>query len=150
MSIIAGGLLATPRARGQSSGDALLALTVEAATRALIDGIIPEPVDRPAVAYPVQRVELSDWIDPSTGSTARVGRSCEQRYVAYLSSTRRLNYLELKLFNDSAGQVVIAAHSPEIEKMSPGPYKRVRKPVPVAGHSGTYLPYGSTRQASTS
>ena len=96
MSIVAGGLLATPRARGQSFGDALLALNVEAATRALLDGIIPEPVPRPVLAYPKQRVELSDWIDPSTGSTARVGRSCEQRYVAYLTGTQLINYLCLE------------------------------------------------------
>lgn len=139
------GLLATPLARAQSVGEALLALTITAATDVLLAAVIPEPVARPSVPAPEAHVELSDWVDPNTGSTARAGRACEQRYVAYLTGTRGANYLEVKLFNDSADEVVIVARSPELEEASllvPDAGRNAHKwPFRAAGHSGLFLGY---------
>jgi hypothetical protein len=145
LASVVGGLLATPAARAQSFGEKLLFMTLEAATSALLDTVIPEPVHHPSVKTPEARAELSDWVDPSTGSTAHVGRACEQRYVAYLTGTRYSNYLEVKLFNDSDDDVAIVARSPVFEEANgPAPDSREKfrgKPYRAGRHSGTYLSY---------
>lgn len=144
-SVVSGFLLVPARARATSVGEEA---SVSAATRTLLSVVIPEPV---AAAYPSprtaeQRVELSDWVDPNGHSTARVGRACEQRYAAYLTGTRELNYLELKLFNDSGTKVIIDARSRIFEQTfrTHGTTRHgfADMPVPVAKHSGKLLLFG--------
>jgi len=147
LASVVGGSLATPAACAQSFGDVLAAVGmagVAAATRVLLDAAIPEPVERPA-PKPEARVELSDWIEPGTGSTAHVGRACEQRYVAFLTGTRYSNYLDVKLFNDSDDGVAIVARSPVFEDAN-GPASESRetfrgKRYRAAAHSGQYFSY---------
>ena len=132
--------LLTTRARAQSVGEALLQVFVGGATRGLLNALIPEPVATPPTPEP--HVELSDWVDPVSGSTAHVGRACEQRYVAYLTGTRGLNYLEVKLFNDSEQEAVIAARSRAFGgTLRPWPGSRHGRPVRAPGHSGKFLRY---------
>ena len=144
-SVVSVLLLVPARAHAQSFGAATLGVEVGTATRQLLQTVIPEPV---AGAYPTPpspelRVELSDWVDPSSHSTARVGRACEQRYVAYLTGTRGLNYLEFKLFNDSESEVVVDARSRVFERTF-RTHARTRHgfrklPVRIAAHSGQLL-----------
>ncbi|HYP77023.1 MAG TPA: hypothetical protein VER12_13740 [Polyangiaceae bacterium] len=137
---------AAPRlGRAESAGEASIGALLREDTRRSLQVVIPEPVvaAEPSPVRPAQRVELSDWVDPRSHSTARTGRACEQRYVAYLTGTRALNYLELKLFNDSDDEVVIDAGSRVFERTLrmhgtthrgfPG------LPLPVAKHSGKLL-----------
>src|SRR5437868_9609551 len=112
-SVVSSALLVSAGAHAESFAASTLGVEVGAATRQLLQAVIPEPVANayPRPQSPESRVELSDWVDPSSRSTARVGRACEQRYVAYLTGTRLHNYLELQLFNDSDAEVVIEARS---------------------------------------
>ena len=133
------------RARAQSVEEAVFKVLLETATRTLLNVVIPEPVTvaQPTPTRPKPHVELSDWVDPSSHSTARVGRACGQRYVAYLTGTRALNYLEVKLFNDSDSKVVINARSPVFEQVfrrrGRAQYGFRGMPVAVAEHSGKLL-----------
>jgi hypothetical protein len=136
LASVVGGLSTTAGARAESLGVALFIGFGTAVTRVLLDALIPEPVVHVSPPLPEVRAELSDWIDPSTGSTARIERACDQRYVAYLTGTRYSNYLEVKLFNDSDDTVVIAPHSRAFDGMS----QHARK-LRIVGHSGKYLSY---------
>jgi len=142
---VVGGLSTTEAARAESLGEALFKGFGTGVTRVLLDALIPEPVVRASPPLPQARVELSDWVDPRTGSTARVGRACELRYVLYLTGTRYSNYLEVKLFNDSDDEVAIVARSPAFEEANDSnPNSREKfhgKPYRAVGHSGKYLSY---------
>ncbi|HYQ29076.1 MAG TPA: hypothetical protein VER04_17720, partial [Polyangiaceae bacterium] len=79
---------AAPRlGRAESAGEASIGALLREDTRRSLQVVIPEPVvaAEPSPVRPAQRVELSDWVDPRSHSTARTGRACEQRYVAYLT-----------------------------------------------------------------
>lgn len=147
-SLVSSGLLVPARARAKPPEEALFELGLEAATRLLLAGVVPEPVVStvPTLPKPEPRTELSDWIDPSSHSTSRSGRACEQRYVAYLTGTRTRNYLEVKLFNDSDAEVTIDARSrvfeQTIERLGRTRQGFHNMPVRVAKHSGKLLVLG--------
>ena len=106
----------------------------------VIGGLLPTA--KPARAE-LRRSELNDWVDPSTGSTAHAGRACEQSYVARLTGTRAINYLELELSNDSDDEVAITLHSQafggQLRRYDSD--SRPEKPVHALGNSWKFLSY---------
>lgn len=148
LSAISGLSLLPAPARAESLAEAVVEVLVGAATRTLLNVVIPERVAtaHPSPPTPEPRVELSDWVDPSSHSTAKVGRACEQRIVTYLTGTRRFNFLEVKLFNDSDTNVTIDAHSrvftPAMETTVNARHGFRGMPLRVPAHSGKLLVLG--------